>query len=89
MEPDLLACYKARIVVRPAAHGFITTDILIGPDGHVRGVETTGGALLGRTTMKCITSRIERAAFDPPHGGGTLRVHVPFTLRRVAQGEEP
>jgi hypothetical protein len=88
MQGDLLACYKKRIAVNPKAHGFITVDILVGPDGHVRTVDTTGGAILGDKTMSCIVDRIKTAVFAPPHAGGTLRVQVPFSLRAVAPGEE-
>jgi hypothetical protein len=88
IHPRMLACYTKRIAVNPAAHGFITIDIVVGPDGHVITVETTGGAILGPATMSCMTHEIERAVFAPPHGGGTLRIHVPFSLRRVAAGEE-
>jgi hypothetical protein len=88
MHDDLLGCYKKRVAVNPNAHGFITVDIVIDASGRVQAVETTGGAILGDGTMSCIVSRIKRAAFDPPHGGGTLRIHVPFSLRRVAPGEE-
>ena len=88
MHDDLLACYKKRVAVNPNAHGFITVDVIVGPDGGVRAVETTGGAVLGEGTMGCIVQRIRRASFDPPHGGGTLRIHVPFSLRRVAPGDD-
>lgn len=88
MHPAMLACYKTRVSVSPNAHAFITMDIVIGADGRVASVETTGGALLGEGTMSCITDQVRRATFDPPHGGGTLHVHVPFSLRRVALGEE-
>lgn len=88
MHDDLLACYKKRVAVNPNAHGFITVDIVIDPSGRVRNVETTGGAILGDGTMGCIVKRIQRAAFEPPHGGGTLRIHVPFSLRRVVPGDE-
>jgi hypothetical protein len=89
MHDDLLACYKKRVRVRPEAHGFITVDIVVGSDGRVAHVDTTGGALLGDGTMQCIVARISRGAFEPPHGGGTVHVRVPFSLRRVAPGEDP
>lgn len=88
MHDDLLSCYKKRVAVNPNAHGFITIDIIVDPDGKVRNVETTGGAILGDATMSCLVQRVKRASFDPPHNGGTLRIHVPFSLRRVAPGEE-
>lgn len=88
MQSDLLACYKKRVRANPNAHGFITVDVIIGPDGRVLRVETTGGAVLGEATMGCIVHRIEKGVFDPPHGGGTLRIQVPFGFRRVAEGEE-
>jgi hypothetical protein len=88
MHDDLLACYKKRVSVNPNAHGFITVDIVIDGEGRVRNVDTTGGAILGAGTMSCIVHRIERGSFERPHGGGTLHIHVPFSLRRVAPGEE-
>lgn len=87
MHDDLLGCYKKRVAVNPKAHGFITVDIVIDPTGKVRAVETTGGAVLGEGTMTCIVERVKGASFEPPHGGGTLRIHVPFSLRRVAPGD--
>jgi len=87
MQPELLGCYKRRVAVAPNAHAFITVDVVIGPDGRVVQVETTGGALLGDDTMGCITGHIRRAHFLPPHNGGTLHLSVPFSLRRVAPGE--
>jgi len=89
MNDDLLACYKKRVAASPQAHAFLTTDIVIGPAGRVVRVDTTGGALLGDATMGCIVHRIEKATFAPPHGGGTLTIHVPFNLRKVAPGEAP
>jgi hypothetical protein len=88
MQSDLLACYKRRLRSAPEAHGFITVDILIRHDGTVQTVDTTGGAILGETTMNCIVHRIERGTFDPPHGGGSLHVRVPFSLRRVVPGDD-
>jgi len=38
-------------------------------------------------TMSCLVERVKRASFEP-HNGGTLRIHVPFSLRRVAPGDE-
>lgn len=89
MHDDILACYKKRVRARPDAHGFITVDILVGAGGRVAHVDTTGGAVLGEGTMRCIVDCIERGEFEPPHGGGTIHVRVPFSLRRVAPGEEP
>ena len=81
MTDDLLGCYKTRLRTNRQAHGFITVDILVGPDGRVRKVDTTGGALLGDVTMACIVHRIERGVFEPPHGGGNIHVQMPFSLR--------
>ena len=83
MHDDLLACYTTRIKSRPKAHGFLTIDIVIGPEGSVQGVETEGGALLGDAAMSCITERIRQGKFEPPHGGGTMHLQVPFILRRM------
>ena len=87
MHADLLACYTARVKVYPKAHAFLTVDIVVGPDGHVQRVEMKGGALLGDGATACIVNRIERGAFAPPAGGGTMRIEVPLTLRRVAPDE--
>jgi len=88
MSDDLLGCYKKRLRVSPGAHAAITVDILVGSDGHVRNVDTTGGAVLGAVTMACIVHRIDKGVFEPPHGGGTIHVQVPFTLRVAADDEQ-
>jgi hypothetical protein len=87
MHDDLLACYTTRLRGNPKAHGFLTIDIVIGPTGEVQKVETQGGALLGDAAMACIVNRIQQGRFDPPHGGGTMRLEAPFTLRSVAPDE--
>ena len=88
MSDEILACYKKRLRVNPNAHGFITVDILVGSDGHVHNVETTGGAILGNQTMACIVHRIEQGVFEPPHGGGSIHVQMPFSLQVVAPDDE-
>jgi len=87
MHDDLLRCYTARVKVYPKAHAFLTIDIVVGPDGHVQNVETQGGALLGDPAMKCIVDRIKQGEFTPPTHGGTMRLEVPFTLRRIGPDE--
>ena len=86
MHDDLLACYQRRVAVNPKAHAFLTVDIVVETDGSVRTVETTGGALLGAATLRCIVRRIEAGTFAPVEGGGTRRIHVPLTFRRIAPG---
>jgi hypothetical protein len=88
MTGDFLACYKKRLRVNPNAHGFITIDILVTSDGHVRKVDTTGGAILGDQTMACIVHRVEQGVCEPPHGGGNIHVQVPFSLQVVGPDDE-
>ena len=88
MTDDLLACYKKRLRVNPKAHAFITVDVLVGSDGRVRKVDTTGGAILGNQTMACVVHRIEQGVFEPPHGGGNIHVQMPFSLRVVSDDDE-
>ena len=87
MEEDFLACYTKRLVAKPTAHAFMTMDIIVGPNGKVKNVELEGGALLGEEARECIAARARAATFDPPRGGGTMRVQVPFSLRRAESGE--
>jgi outer membrane biosynthesis protein TonB len=84
MKSDLVACYKKRLRVNPLAQGAITVEIEVGEDGHVRKVDTTGASVLGQQTMACISHRIEKGAFEPPHGGGNIYVEVPFSLEVVS-----
>jgi hypothetical protein len=80
MHEDLLACYKARVIELPSAHAFLT--VVVAPDGSVQKVDTTGGALFGDRTMRCVTRRIHQASFAPVRGGGTIHIQIPlsFTL---------
>jgi len=86
MHGDLLACYKARVAERPNAHASLVVDLVVAPDGSVRTVDTTGGAIFGDRTMRCIASRIQRASFAPVRGGGTIHIQIPlkFSLRGAA-----
>lgn len=88
MKDDLIACYKQRLRVNPDAHGFITVDVLVGSDGTVLKTETTGGAILGKETMQCIVKRVEKATFQKPHGGGTLHIRMPFSLRKIGPEDD-
>lgn len=88
MTADLLGCYKKRLRVNPKAQGAISVDIMVGSDGRVRKVDTTGATVLGRITMACIVHRIEQGVFEPPHGGGNIHVQVPFTLSVLTEGDE-
>jgi hypothetical protein len=83
MHDDLLSCYKARVAQYPKAHASLVVDVVVAPDGSVRTVETTGGALFGDRTVRCITQRIQRGAFAPVRGGGTLHIQIPlgFSMR--------
>jgi hypothetical protein len=87
MHDDLLACYVARVKAYPKAHAFLTVDIVVGANGRVQTVETQGGALLGEGAMTCIVERIRRGEFAMPPRGGTMRLQVPFTLRRLGPEE--
>ena len=80
MHSDVLACYRKRLATHPNAHAHLTVDVLVGDDGLPRDVATTGGALLGETTLACLVRRVMRASFMPPYGGGTSRVSVPFAF---------
>ncbi|MEO8874023.1 MAG: hypothetical protein ABI461_00420 [Polyangiaceae bacterium] len=79
MHDDLLACYKARIKEKPNAHAFLVVDLIVASDGAVQKVDISGGALLGKHAVQCITKRIERAQFEPVRGDGTL--HVQYRSR--------
>jgi hypothetical protein len=83
MHGDLLSCYKGRVAQYPKAHASLVVDVVVAPDGSVRTVETTGGALLGDRAMRCITQRIQRGSFAPVRGGGTLHIQIPlgFSMR--------
>jgi hypothetical protein len=87
MHGDLLACYRARAVRDPRAHASITVDVVVNPDGSVRSVATTGGAMLGDAGLACITRRVKRATFAPVWGGGTLHLQVPMSFRRIGPDE--
>lgn len=86
MQPDLLACYKKRIAANPQAQGFLVVDVIVGEDGKVRSAEAIGGGNLGDATLDCIVNRI-KGEFGPHHGGGTMQLRVPFSLRRALADE--
>jgi hypothetical protein len=88
MKGDLLTCYKKRILAYPQAQGFLSVQISVGDDGRVRSVNTTGGGTLGEGTIACVVKHIKRGVFEPHHGGGSMEIRVPFSMRRAVTGEE-
>ncbi len=86
LKPDLLACFE-RIRTKPQSDAFMTVSIVVGKDGKVQSTETKGGAPFGERASKCVAERAKKASFAPPRGHGTMRVEVPFTLRK--SGEAP
>ena len=79
MHDDFLACFKKHSSTAQSGET-ISLDILIGPDGKVK--EAAGTSAPGLALVReCILRRVREATFDPPHGGGTLRIHVPEALR--------
>ena len=77
MHDDLVRCGA-----RAWGDASVYAEVVIGPDGDVLGLTTTGGANLGERAMRCIRRRIERATFAPVHGGGTLHLTIPLTFTR-------
>lgn len=78
MNSDLLACFARG--GRAGAEAHITAEIVVGGDGGVRHVTTTGGALVGPAAMRCFERRITRARFTPAYTEGTARLTVPFSF---------
>jgi hypothetical protein len=87
MHDDLVACYRPGAARDPHAHAFITVDVVLNPDGTVRSVATTGGAMLGDPGLACISRRVKRATFAPVWGGGTLHLSVPMSFKRLGPDE--
>jgi hypothetical protein len=87
MHDDLVACYRPAAARDSRAHAFVTVDVVLNPDGSVRSVATTGGAMLGDAGLACISRRVKRATFAPVWGGGTLRLSIPMSFRRVSPDE--
>ena len=72
MHGDFLRCFG-----RAQRRAFVTVDVLVGPQGEVRSVETFPS---GQPLTTCIARRVARATFPPPRDGGTARVRVPFAF---------
>ncbi len=82
----LVRCYRPRLRAAPGTEGTVTFDVLIGSDGHVLKIDPHGGEKLG-TVDECMMKVIQESVFAPPHGGGTLTIRVPFTLRAQSPDE--
>ncbi len=87
IRPELLKCYAKRLAIDPKVRAYVMLEVVVDKQGHVMSAEGFGGGMLGAATMECIVNRVKRAAFDPPHGGGTLKIQMPFTLRPTAAEE--
>jgi len=80
LNDELLACYRSSVRRSPRGEGQITFDILVGSDGRVRRIDADAGASLA-LAKDCMEKVIAGAVFAAPHGGGTLNIRIPFSLR--------
>jgi len=80
---DLLACFENRIRAKAQTEPFMTLGIVVGADGKVVNVVTTETRLVSARAVRCLGETVRRASFDPPRGRGSMRIEVPFTLRKA------
>lgn len=83
IKAELLACFENRIWAKPQPEPFLRLGIVVGPDGKVMNVVTTETRLVSPRAITCLGNTVRRASFEPPRGRGTMRIEVPFTLRRA------
>lgn len=76
MHDDFLRC-----LATSKGSAFIGVEVVLTPNGNVRRVKTTGGALAGERAMSCIERRIIRARFPRSRDGAANRVTTSFAYR--------
>jgi hypothetical protein len=87
IRADLLACFQNRIRAKPQAEPFMRLGIVVGADGKVTDVVTSESRLVSARAVSCLGDTVRRVSFDPPRGRGTMRIEVPFTLRKAEETE--
>jgi hypothetical protein len=87
LKPKLLACFERRVRAKPQTEPFMTLSIVVGPDGKVVDVKTTDAPSVSPRAIRCLSEQARTVTFEPPRGRGTMRVDVPFTLRKAADAE--
>ncbi len=85
IRADLLACFENRIRAKPQTDPFMRLGIVVGPDGKVTKVVTSETRLVSPRAVRCLDNAVRRVSFDPPRGRGSMRIEVPFTLRKAGE----
>lgn len=81
--PRVRSCYELRLGPKPNLEGKVAVAFIIGPEGDVIEAElaenTTGDVPLG----DCVRGVVKQIKFQPPQGGGNVKVTFPWIFRPV------
>lgn len=78
--PAIQACYERALKQKPALHGSVNVNFVVGTDGKVVHADTTDAddALDDAATVECILGELKKLEFPQPKGG---RVFLNYPLR--------
>jgi hypothetical protein len=71
------ACYERGLASNPKLAGKVDVHFVIGLDGSVRKVTTSGSTLTDKGVLRCIAARVSATRFPSP-GGDTVEVTYPI-----------
>ncbi|MGE0404586.1 MAG: AgmX/PglI C-terminal domain-containing protein, partial [Kofleriaceae bacterium] len=75
--PAITGCYEKQLLIDGTLSGAVETSFVIDPMGHTRDITATG---MHPEIASCIASVISTIQFPRSKGGGSTRVHYPFSF---------
>jgi len=75
---EIKQCYEAGLTDNPSLAGKVVVDFTIGSTGEVTEASVKESTLGREDIDACLVSVVDGWRFDPPKGGGFVRVTYPF-----------
>jgi hypothetical protein len=75
------SCYTDALQTQPELRGKVVVEFFIGPLGKVVSSRAARVEQLSTGVVTCILDDVQTWKFDPPEGGGVVRITYPFTFK--------
>jgi hypothetical protein len=75
------SCYTDALQTQPELRGKVVVEFFIGPLGKVVSSRAARVEQLSTGVVTCILDDVQTWKFDPPEGGGVVKITYPFTFK--------
>jgi outer membrane biosynthesis protein TonB len=76
-------CYEKQLRLQPGLSGKVQLEWVIGTDGKVKSVKSTGSTLQNAAAINCMSRQVKDWRFPKPRGSGTVIVKFPFVFNTL------